>query len=508
MNKQSYLIDTNIIIGLEDNHKVQPEYAKFSQLTAKHPVDVFVHEVTRDDIGQDENAKRQGISLSKLKKFQILEKVRGLNKAQLEAEFGPLKKHNDIVDATLLHALKIGAVDFLVTQDKGLHHRAEKYSPDIARRVLFVADAAQLLVSTYEPDSVPIRYVEDVSAHTISVADPLFDSLRDRYADFDDWWKNKCVAERRPCWVVYDNEEIAGLIVHKEEDSSNTDATLKGKKILKICTFKVNPEKRGVKLGELLLKQALWYAQKNNYNLVYLTAYEEQSELLSLLEYYGFLVTTTKNNGELIVEKRLLDTSPERSEELSAIEAARLYYPKFIYDNDTQAFCIPIKEDFHDTLYPDLKITVLVQLDLFSQAGPSRAGNTIRKVYLCRANSKLGEPGSLLFFYKSLSKALPSQAITSVGILEEVSLAHSTQELMLLTGGRSVFSQTELERFKATSDRPVKVINYLLVGYADPAIDLTEMKAIGIVKGRNPPQSIYKIGPDKMMALVKRAKLG
>lgn len=259
MSTQSYLIDTNIIIGLEDNHTVQPIYSEFSNQAAKHKVDIFIHEAAYDDIAQDTDVDRKAISYSKLAKFQKLGKVKGLEQQTLNSEFGPLRKHNDIVDATLLHAIKIGAVDFLVTQDKGLHERAKKISADLARRVLFVADAAQLLITTYEPKQVPIRHVEEVSAHTVSIEDKFFDSLREGYGDviFDKWWKDKCIGGRRPCWVVYDDDKLTGLIVRKDESAEDTDATIKVEKILKICTFKVSPEKRGVKLGELLLKQAL-----------------------------------------------------------------------------------------------------------------------------------------------------------------------------------------------------------------------------------------------------------
>jgi rRNA-processing protein FCF1 len=204
MSTQSYLIDTNIIIGLEDNHTVKPAYAKFSQLAAKHKVDVLVHEAARDDINRDKDVARRAISLSKVDKFQILEKVKGVSKDDLQQVFGRIRKHNDEVDATLLHALSINASDFLVTEDQGLHERAQKHAPDLANRVLFIADAAQLLTTTYEPRAVPIRHVADVSAHTIPITDSFFDSLREGYPEFNDWWKTKCVAERRPCWVVYD----------------------------------------------------------------------------------------------------------------------------------------------------------------------------------------------------------------------------------------------------------------------------------------------------------------
>jgi predicted nucleic acid-binding protein len=151
MSTPSYLIDTNILIGLEDNRAVDPAYSEFTSLAAKHKVDVFVHEAARDDIARDSDAGRRKISLSKIAKFQVLSKVRSLTQAQLEATFGAIRKPNDLVDATLLHAITIGAADFLVTEDKGLHARSIAHSADLGRRVLFMADATQLLVQTFEP---------------------------------------------------------------------------------------------------------------------------------------------------------------------------------------------------------------------------------------------------------------------------------------------------------------------------------------------------------------------
>jgi hypothetical protein len=78
---------------------------------------------------------------------------------------------------------------------------------------------------------------------------------------------------------------------------------------------------------------------------------------------------------------------------------------------------------------------------------------------------------------------------------------------MLKTGGRSVYSEAELEEWGATIDRPIKVINYLLVGYIQPSIGLDELRSLGIVKG-NPPQSIYEIRRPQLDWLLKRANLG
>lgn len=504
MSQQSYLIDTNIIIGLEDYKAVGEAYAKFSSLTATYKVDVFVHEAARADIARDKDHRRKAISLSKIAKYRIFKGRLGLTTDDLETDFGPIRKPNDIVDATLLHALKTSAIDFLVSQDKGLHERAHRYSAELGRRVLFVGDAVDLLAHTFEPVHIPVRHVGDVDAHMIDHEDVFFDSLRDGYPAFNDWW-SKCVKQRRQCWVVYDGNILAGLVVRKDETASDTDAVTKAARILKICTFKVAPQKRGVKLGELLLKKILWFAQTNKYDLAYLTTFDDQEALMSLLEYYGFRRNGINSNGEFIYERSFSPSSLAPVDD--AFQAAREHYPRFSIKG-VRAFGIPIQENYHDTLFPDLWQPV--QSDLFlslhGQSRPSRPGNTIRKVYLCRAPSGLGDPGSLLFFYKGVSTDLPSQAITALGVLESVTLAHSTRELMHLAGGRSVYSEQELNDWNAAEDNPVKVINFLLMSYILPPIEIGELRDMSVISA-SPPQSIYEIKGPKIMRLLERASL-
>lgn len=508
MNIHMYLIDTNVLIGLEDNHPVRPALSEFIRLASKHKLAVYVHEAARDDIKRDKDAKRKSISLSKLRKFQTLSRVKKLSEKALQRQFGPLHNPNDVVDATLLHALHIGAVDFVVTEDRGLRRRARRYSPKISDRVLFVADAVQLIKTNFEPVETPIRFISEVSAHSISLEEEIFDSLREGYIDFDAWWRNKCVKEHRPCWVVED-EELAGIVVRKDETAGNTDATTNAARILKICTFKVRPEKRGIKLGELLLKKIFWFAQKNGYDLAYITTFDDQVALIDLLEYYGFVHTMTKEDGELVYEKEFSQERLEGSEFLDAFELARINYPRFLTDGDVQAFVVPIKENYHDVLYPDLRLESEGEHSeaLTGGDGPKRPGNTIRKVYLCRAQSRLGPPGSLLFFYKGMSQNAPSQSITSVGVLEDVSLARSTKELRRMTGGRSVYSEQQLARWDASKAKPVKVINYLLSGYIEAPIDLEELLKEGVFNGR-PPQSIARIGRRQLTFLLRRLNLG
>ena len=111
-----------------------------------------------------------------------------------------------------------------------------------------------------------------------------------------------------------------------------------------------------------------------------------------------------------------------------------------------------------------------------------------------------------LFFYKGKSINPPSQALTTVGVLEEYSMARSTIELMRLTGGRSVYSEEDLEKWGASERRPVKVINYLLASYIKPPISMDELLEVGVFVG-HPPQSIFEIGRDELEALLPRLGL-
>ena len=508
MSKQKYLIDTNILIELEDNHPVAATYTDFYRLATKHHVDLFVHKVAQMDFARDDKDERRTISLSKLKKYQVLEKTHGLTKEKLEKDFGPLNKPNDVVDATLLYTLKIGAVDYLVTQDKGLHARARKHLKELSSHVLSISDAVNILTKTYEPKKVTIRQVKEVKAYEISIENKFFDSLKNDYPKFNEWWRDKCVKQHRLCWVIYEDDDLVALIVRKDETNEDTYAVTEAEKILKICTFKVAEKKYGVKLGELLLKQILWYAQDNNYDLAYLTVYEHHDKLIELLKFYGFNNTDSKSDGELIYErifspKKLLEEPGK-----NAFESARMNYPRFIFNDKTEGFGVPIQENYHDTLFPDLRDQT--QLSLFGNVPATkvlkRAGNTIHKVYLCRAPSKLGETGSLLFFYKGDSTKPPSQAMTALGILQNWKFATSLEELMQLADERSVYSEEALAQWEATKDNPVKVISFLLIDYIEPPVGLDTLLEMGVMT-RRPAQSIFNIKKNLLRGLLEKIDL-
>jgi hypothetical protein len=310
--------------------------------------------------------------------------------------------------------------------------------------------------------------------------------------------------------VVTIDNELAGLVVRKEESHAEAMTKHVGSKILKICTFKVKPKYRGEKIGELLLKQVLWFAQINQFDLVYLTTFSEQTALIAVLLYYGFEKTGTNSLGEEIYEKPLYrDRLCAGSHEI-LFDLARINYPRFVGRAPAEAFCVPIRGEYHNILFPEL--SKQVQEDLFGLHNSTRErrtpGNTIRKVYLCRAPTTRLRPGSVLLFYRSQSAGyLASQSLTSVGVVEAVANAKSLDDLVRLTAKRSVYSDEQLAGFEASEDRPVKVIDFLLIGHFEPSIQLSDLKREGVFSG-HPPQSITYLPPPRVGPVLERMSLG
>jgi hypothetical protein len=141
----------------------------------------------------------------------------------------------------------------------------------------------------------------------------------------------------------------------------------------------------------------------------------------------------------------------------------------------------PIRPEYHRRLFPEIAFGI--DLPLFPKAtfeprlrrGDSRRpGNTIRKVYLCRARITRLRPGDLLYFYMSKdAKYEASQSITTVGVVEQATDVSSADELIRLTAKRSVFSGDELQSMKPSQDSPVKMIDFLLIGHSDPPVPLS-----------------------------------
>jgi hypothetical protein len=505
------LVDTNVVIALEDPQPVQASLAELFRLCNEHSIGLFVDGANYDDVARDRDEQRRKITLSKLEKFQKLRNIPLQNESALVARFGAINSENDRSDVRLLATLESKAIDFLVTADIGLHKRAEKAS--LGSSVLTIEEALTWLKQSFVTKSVALPHVVERKAYELSQTDAMFASLRLDYPTFDEWF-DKCKRQHRDCWVLEIDDEVAGLVIRKDEIHAEAQTHHRGPKILKICTFKVREEFQGEKFGELLLKQILWHAQHNSYDLAYITAFPKHEFLIDLLKYYGFQETMTLGNGEIVLEKPLLKGPPPPLSQ-SAFEFDRLNYPRFHDGQEVGKFCIPIQADYHRRLFPEIAFGRELPLfptetfgPILSRGGSRTPGNTIRKVYLCRAKTTRIKPGDILFFYMSKDESLAAtQSITTISIAEQVINVSNTDDLIRLTAKRSVFSADEMGAMGATPAEPVKVIDFLLVGHTQPPIQLSTLVTSGVFSNR-PPQSIAQLSEERYQMLKPLVRLG
>lgn len=449
------------------------------------------------------------MTLSKLAKFQQLRDVPMPGDAELIARFGPINRPNDRSDIRLLVALEARAVDFFVSQDVDLHKRAEKAG--LGPSVLTIEEALEWLKQTFTAKDVVLPHVVERKAYELRLADSIFESIRADYEGFDEWF-DKCRRDHRECWVLEVDGGIAGLIIRKDETHGEAGTEGTGPKIFKLCTFKVAEKYQGEKFGELLLKKALWFAQHNKYDLTYLTAYPKQAFLIELLSYYGFKHTKTRPNGELVLEKAFA-TGRLPPLDGDAFTFDRQYYPRFHDGEGVRKFCVPIRPDYHRRLFPEIafgrKLPLFSTEALVLAHGQARTpGNTIRKVYLCRAVTTRLRPGDLIFFYMSKDEEYEfSQSITTVGVVEQVTNVCSTEDLVRQTAKRSVFSAEALDEWGASRSKPVKLIDFLLIGHSEAPVPLDVLVKEGIFS-RRPPQSIAQLSDEQYANLRPYLRLG
>lgn len=516
MSVFKFLIDTNIVIGLEDNRPVDVGLTELSRRCSENGVRLFVDTAVDDDIQRDTDMARRAVTLSKLARFEQLKGIIYPDDAVLARNYGAINSANDRSDCRLLFCLERKATDFLITRDARLQKRARRC--DLGNSVLSVEDAILWLLQTFEPAAVELPYVVEREAYAIDRTDALFDSLRADYEGFDAWFDEKCAKEHRKCWTVEVGGALAGIVIRKDETRSDAQMIKSpGQKILKLCTFKMRPEYRGQKFGEQLLKQCLWFAQTNGYDVVYVTAFADKEDLMHMLQSYGFTVTGRQDNGELVLEKALRRGPLLADAQTDILAFDRSSYPRFYDGGRVAKFYVPIQGAYHEKLFPE--ISFRAPLPLFAEAGLARdrtatvrqertPGNTIRKVYLCRAQAKSLKPGDMLLFYLSKDERLEaSQCLTTIGIVEQLRESKTVDDLVRMTAKRSVFSGEELKEIQTRAETPVKVIDFLLAGHISPPVSLDALVGAGIFNTR-PPQSIARIDEERYLRLRPMMNLG
>ena len=234
--------------------------------------------------------------------------------------------------------------------------------------------------------------------------------------------------------------------------------------------------------------------------------------LIDLFSYSGFTKTKKVATGEIMLEKPILSNAlPAVTED--AFDFDRRHYPRFSDGATVRKFCVPIQPDYHRRLFPEIAFVAEIPSNSSFRSGAyvrrgAPAGNTIRKVYLCRAKNTRIRAGDVLLFYMSKDQRYAaSQSMTTVGIAEQLIHVTAADDLIRLTAKRSVYSAEDMIAMNASPDSPVKMIDFLLVGHSQPPAKLDILLTERVFSNR-PPQSIAELAETQYRALKPLLRLG
>ncbi|MHB1209872.1 MAG: GNAT family N-acetyltransferase [Acidimicrobiales bacterium] len=327
------------------------------------------------------------------------------------------------MDFEMLSALDNHAVDLLVTEDGRLRDHAD--AADLGSQTLSILGAVEYLKRLFgQPVALPTVHARQ--AYVLSSDDPIFETLREGYDDFDGWWK-KASNEHRDCRTIEGpTGELEALAVLKPESDHPYGLPAP---VLKLCTFKVAPEAEGAKRGELILKSVFHHATEHHLDYIYVTVFDEHVGLVSLLESFGFSPLDKRTDrGERIMVKRL--RPPTDIGDCSPLDYNRLYGPGAVIID--HACVIPIQPRWHDVLFPEDRF----QGRLLPEE-PS--GNAMLKAYLCRAPIRTLSSGDLVVFYRS-----GDQRASVIGVVERTLTTDDPVEVRRFVSTRTVYTDEEI----------------------------------------------------------------
>jgi len=167
------LIDTNILILREDDRVITTNLASLMRLLSENNVPQLVHPLSVMEIKSDRDDRRREIMLSKLRAYSMLDSPPNLEGDVSFREALARAEDKLEVDDHLLYAVYMNAVDYLITEDKGLHRRAKRLG--VQDRVLTIQEMHALATGKFDIRQVitpSTRYLSTILMRVIQSSIP------------------------------------------------------------------------------------------------------------------------------------------------------------------------------------------------------------------------------------------------------------------------------------------------------------------------------------------------
>ena len=499
------LLDTNIVIHREASRILNKDIGILFKWLDKGKYTKCVHPITIEEIKKNSNKQTVETLGVKLQSYEVLRTTSPVSPEVKRVSDKIDVNKNDQNDTILLNEVFLERIDFLITEDRKIHKKAELLN--ISDRVFTIDGFLEKVVSE-NPDLVDYKVLSVTKQYfgKININDSFFDSFKEDYQGFEKWFIKK---SDETAYVTINNGKILSFLYLKVENTNENyldiSPVFEPKKRLKIGTFKVISN--GVRLGERFLKIIFDNAIQFKVEEIYVTIFakrEEQKRLILLLEDWGFKLYGTKNtaNGEELVYVR--DFTPTFD-----INNPKLTFP-FISKN-TDVFMIPIYPDYHTELLPDSILTTESPFD-FKENRPHR--NAISKVYISRSIRRDIKKGDIIIFYRTTARsraAYYTSVITTIALCEgKIEDIKDENDFILKCRKRSVFDDNGLRKFWNYNPKYRPFIINFLHTYSFPTgkrINRQKLLDLGVLTGaENEIRGLKKITKEHFELILKETE--
>jgi len=246
------LLDTNIIIHREASKVYNQDIGLLFNWLDRLHYEKCIHPLSLEEINSYQDEEVVNTMKIKIANYNILKTDSPENEPILKIrQFD--KTRNDFIDTSLIKEVLNERVDFLITEDRGIHRKAKALGiPEKIYKIdsfLEKSVAENPGLKDYRILSVKKEYFGN-----INLQDKFFHSFLEDYEEFGKWFNKK--ADNISYVCITDNQVKAFLYLKIENKGSETyddiNPNFAPKKRLKIGTFKVTST--GFKLGERFLK--------------------------------------------------------------------------------------------------------------------------------------------------------------------------------------------------------------------------------------------------------------
>lgn len=492
---EKILLDTNMLIYLEDDHVLDTNVARLTRiLYDSFDYKIVIHPKSINEANKIKDEKRKSIFLSKISVYKQIN-----NPPNAPKEFHDLvgyKNDNDKIDNELLFAIKQNCVSYFITNDINLQKKSQKVG--LKDRVFSIEEAIEKFKIQEKRNIITPIFIKEEYLYQLQLENSFFDSLREDYKKFDNWFKDKQMKSKKAFITKNNKDEVTSFLMLKIEDEKEKyeefEKPFKPAKRLKVSTFKVGDS--GKRIGETFIKLIIEMARKEKTEEIYITIFPKYNFLIDLFKEYGFEYYTYKNTenakGQINKEYILVKDMKNKN-----------YYPFVKLDNQG-IFIIPIKPPYHKLLFPEA--VKEVQLKITDYDGIDAASNAIKKAYISNSKIKRIKSGDILLFYASEDR----KAITSLGIVNDTfSKFDNIEEITNLVRKRTAYDDNELRKVSNTNSLVIMFKHYMCFskdvsfkylikngivnGYIRCPIEITKGNFINIINKNKEDKKFFEI---------------